>query len=177
MSRATDGFSAMISVFTTGHLSGGSRGCRRPERPWAADFVTVSPRVAGGDTSPDGDAVLRLRGGRQPARAVGLPAALDRQGEPPAGGRLRARGQPPVEPRPVADRAFAVPAPAGAVHGEGGAVLVPVEAPAELGRRVPRRAGNGRPGRIRPRGAARQGRRGGGDVPAGHAAVEGDPQD
>src|SRR4051812_12468009 len=114
MSRATEGFSAMISVFTTRHLSGGSGGCRRPERPCAGDFVTVSAQVPGGDTSRDGDAVLRLRGGRQPAHAAALPPALDREGEPPGRGRLRARGQPPVEPRPVADRALALPSPAGA---------------------------------------------------------------
>src|SRR4051794_5754933 len=177
MSRATEGFSAMISVFTTGHLSEGLGGRRRPERPWVREFVTVSAQVADGDTWRDDHALLRLRGHRQPAAEAGLSPALDGHREPPEGGRLRARGQPPLEPRSVADRALALPAAAGEVHGEGGAVLVPASPPAELGRGVPGRARHGRPERVRSGGSARQGRRGGGDVPPGHEAVEGDPED
>src|SRR5687768_1261040 len=56
---------------------------------------------------------------------VRLPAARAGRRAPPAGGRLRARREPRLEPRPVAARAADLPAPFPALHGEIRAVLVP----------------------------------------------------
>ena len=102
-----------------------------------------------------------------------LSAACDRRGAPPRDGAIRARGEPLVELRPVAARAAAVPPPLSALHGEGGAVLVP----ARLGDQRPEAAsrcaaasatrGDRDGDATLPRGARRR------DVPGGDAPQEG----
>src|SRR5262245_43023060 len=118
------------------------------------------------------------RRGRELARGEGgLPPPRDGGRERPADGRFRPRGEPLVEPRPVAARAAALPAAVPPIHGESRALLVPARSDHQRRWRLqgaPWRAGRGGAGHgcsARARGECRR------DVPGGNAAKERDAEE
>src|SRR5215218_1052197 len=158
MSRATDGFSAMTRVFTRRSVAKG----------WNAAAVA---RV-----------ILR---GRELA-AVSLhrrgygwadPAAfsLEEQGgrASPTRRWLRPLCQSHVQSRPVAARSSALSGPSASLHGEVRLVRASAELDPRQRRRLSGAARYGRRGGDAARSRARRGRRGGRDLPGGHAAQQG----
>src|SRR5918994_5349726 len=105
-----------------------------------------------------------------------LPAPRARPRAPPERG-LRSRGEPQLQPRPLAPRTAPVPAPLPSLHGQVGALLASVQAVRDRGRRLPgppRRTRHRRDRDCRatlPRGPRRR------DVPRGHATEEGAPEE
>src|SRR5215204_3900920 len=117
----------------------------------------------------------RLHAGRSVELAAPLrrlPAPRARPRAPPERG-LRSRGEPQLEPRPLAPRTAPVPAPLPSLHGQVGTLLDAVQAIRDRGRRLPgppRRARHRRNRDRRaalPRGPRRR------DVPRGHPTEEG----
>src|SRR5262245_22142788 len=119
-------------------------------------------------------AVLQLRGDRLLAGAPGpLSPGGARRREPACRGRIRARGKPHVELRPVAAGPAHLAEAAAFLHGQGGALQPDPRAAAARRRRLP-----GAPRRGRRRGRPEGGRdlpdrRRGRHVPGGDAADEG----
>src|SRR3990172_8675581 len=94
--------------------------------PAPGGAIVSNGRILRGDVSKP-PSELRLSADRRPFGAPAadrVPAAGERGGEPPAGGRLRAVGEPQLELRPVAARASTLPQAVPALHGEVRAVLV-----------------------------------------------------
>src|SRR5688572_20758620 len=117
----------------------------------------------------------RLHAGRGAELAGGLrrlPAPRTRP-RAPAGRRLRPRGEPQLELRPLAARTAPVPAPLPSLHGQVGALLDAVQAVRDRCGRLPGAPRRARHRRDRDRNAAlpRGPRRR--HVPRGHATEEG----
>src|SRR5712692_4609638 len=174
MSRPTEGFSAMTSVFgTRDTLAKGFLGA-----VWTPEALSARLRRSLDTGSGETERLLPLR---RPAvcaaRLWDLPAAGARQGARPARGRLRAGGEPQLQLRPLGARVAALPAPVPALHGEVGALLVAAQVRARRGRRVPRaarragRAGDADGGRPLPRRPRCR------DVPGEDPAAEGAAQE
>src|SRR5579884_3945132 len=155
MSRATDGFSATTSVLPTSSPYRGS--------------------ILGRLGAPEERALPTDRGGLASAATARLPLRGDGP-RAPALGRLRPRGRPPLQLRPVAARDRPLPALLRAVHGEVGALLAAALPPPARRRRLRGAPGQGRPGGAHDRPAPRPRGLRGGDVPGGDAAGEGAAQ-